>query len=104
MSKFSDRLNKCMDRGDFTVADLSHWFGRPFHTVWFWAHKGRTPRGSVGQCKLTYRRLELLESAIARKRGLPIPVTLTQFERPEYVEKLRHGLENCRVSARGAAR
>ncbi len=95
---FCPRLNRCLSRGDFTVADLSHWFGRPYHTVWFWVHKDREPRGSAGQRKLMLRRLELLEKTIITRRFLPVPVDLNQFERPDYIEKLRNDLEAPRVS------
>ena len=97
-----------MQRGDMTIADLAKWFGRSYHTVWFWVEDNRKPRtarrGLRGKSKQTYARLDLLEEAIKRKRGLPIPLDLTQYERPDYVEKLRHDLETSRVPASGVAR
>ena len=98
MKNFCGRLDQAKSRGDFTTADLANWFGRPYHTVWFWVNKDRQPRGSKGQRKLMVDRLELLEKAISKKRGLPVPVELNQFERPAYIEKLRHDLETSRIS------
>jgi hypothetical protein len=93
MKDFSERLNKVAPKGDFTIADLSRWFDRPYHTVWFWVAKGVKPRGSKLQKKLILGRLALLEEAVSKNPGLPIPPSLNQFERVEYVEKLRHDLE-----------
>ena len=98
MKNFTARLKQAMERGDFTVADLARWFDRPFHTVWFWVHEGRQPRQSRGQAKLMYRRLELAEKLIREKRGLPIPLHLSQFERPDYVGGLRRDNEAGRLS------
>ena len=93
MRDFTQRLNSVAEKGDFTVADLSRWFDRPYHTLWFWVNQDVRPRGSKGQRKLIYGRLELLEKTVTAKKGLPIPPALNQFERVEYVEKLRHDLE-----------
>ena len=94
MKDFCERLNKAAPKGDFTVADLSRWFDRSYHTIWFWVNKGVKPRGSKGQKKIIYGWLEKLEQAVASNPKLPIPPTLNQFERVEYVEKLRHDLED----------
>lgn len=94
MKDFSKRLSVAAPKADFTTADLSVWFDRPYHTVWFWFHKGAKPRGSKLQKKLVYGRLELLENAIRGNARLPVPPSLNQFERPEYIEKLRHDLED----------
>ena len=94
MKDFCERLNKVAPKGDFTIADLSRWFDRPYHTVWFWVTKGVKPRGSKLQKKLVYGRLEKLEEAVITSKDLPIPPQLNQFERVEYVEKLRHDLED----------
>jgi hypothetical protein len=94
MKNFCARLNEVAPKGDFTVADLSRWFDRPYHTVWFWVNKSREPRGSKLQRKLVYGRLDLLERAIRFNTKLPIPPSLNQFERVEYIEKLRHDLED----------
>lgn len=88
---FTERLNWCMENGNLTIADLSHWFDKPFHTVWFWVNKNRNPRRIQGQRKLMLARLSLLEKSIPLR--FPITEELTQFARPKHIAKVRIGLE-----------
>ena len=76
-----------------TIADASYWFDRPYHTVWFWFAKDRQPRGSKMQMERLRKRLALLERAVNAQKKLPVPIDLTQTERPTYIQKLRHDLE-----------
>lgn len=87
---FHERLIACMDKGNLRLADLSHWFGKPYHTVWFWVYKHRMPRSLKGQRKLMMDRLANLEKVIPFK----FPDGLNQFERPKYIEKTRIEIES----------
>ena len=89
---FQERLIWCMENGGLTVADLSYWFDKPFHTVWFWVNKNRLPRRVAGQRKLMLSRLSLLEKSIPLR--FPIKEAFNQFERPKHVAKIRIGLES----------
>ena len=71
-------------------ADLQIWFDRPYHTVRTWLLRGSEPR-DPGR-REAYRRLEILEKAIAAQQGFPIPSTLSNLRRPEHVQQLRDSL------------
>lgn len=90
---FYQRLSSCADAGDLTPADLSYWFDRPYHTVWFWIRDKRSPRGTNLQTRRLNRRLELLEKSLRQCIGMPIPIDLDASARPKYIMKLRHDLE-----------
>lgn len=93
---FSERIERAIKLGDFTVADLHHWFERPYPTVRLWRfHDIRKPPGPRG--RLAEERLKLLEMAIAKKQGFPVPADLSHTDRPEYIKKVRHDLENAGV-------
>ncbi len=102
MKPFSKRLCAAMRTGRLTKADLRRWFDRPYPTVETWIEADRTPRGPAGE--EAERRLSLLEKGIATKRGFPIPVDLSQTERPLYVEKLFHDHNAAAVSRKNTAR
>ena len=87
MAEFTKRLRWCLKHGNMTVADLKHWFDRPYATVRMWVFDARTPRGPSG--KSADLLLRQLEARI--RKGLTIPSTLSSHERPAYVRKLRHG-------------
>lgn len=88
MKNFSQRLTICLRKGDMTVADLRQWFDRPYTTVERWVKDGREPRGPSGD--EARRRLYILEGAIARKQGFPVPSSLSSLDRPHHIEKLYH--------------
>ena len=93
----SKRLELVMEKGDLTIGDLRHWFERPYPTVHVWRYQGNEPTGPTG--RLALQRLRLLEKAVERKRGpFPVPLDLSKFERPTYIKKARHDLENGGVS------
>lgn len=93
MAEFSRRLVRCMRQGRMTVADLSHWFSRPYPTVRTWVYDRRQPEGPAGdEAERLLRRLE------RRVRdGLVIPVTLSKRQRPAYVKKLRHAGDRASI-------
>ena len=87
MSTFAQRLRWCLKHGDMTVADLKHFFDRPYATVRMWVYDARrTPRGPAGN-----RAEQLLRSLEKKiKRGLVIPAEISSRERPAYLKKIRH--------------
>lgn len=97
---FCDRLIACQKTGDMTVADLQHWFERPYATVRTWVEHRRTPRGPSG--REAERLLHLLEKAIAERRYFPVPALLSSIERPSYLKKVRHE-QSTPIPASGAA-
>lgn len=84
-----------------TVADLHHWFGRPYATVKAWVNDDRAPRGPQG--REAERLLTLLEAMIAEGRWFPVPITLSSYERPVYLQTVRHDKQSTHVPASGAA-
>lgn len=89
MTSFSERIGRCVKRGDLTVSDLARWFDRPRATVNTWL-RGRTPYGPSGRKALAD--LEALERAIDERGGaFPIPVALTWQERIAYLSEHRDG-------------
>lgn len=100
MKSFSDRLVICLREGQMTSGDLRWWFGRPYATVATWV-KGREPRGPAGEEARS--RLRLLEEGIGARRGFPIPTSLSNLERPRYIEKLYHD-NSAAVSRKHPAR
>lgn len=99
---FYTRLSQCMKIGDLGYADLHHWFERPRPTVRLWIEKKtEAPRGPAG--KLAFERLILLERAIAKRRGMPVPRTLSALERPKHIKRVRDGLERTGVPQNNSA-
>ncbi len=94
------RLKRAMREGSLTVADLSTWFGRDYHTVRTWVTKGRTPWGPNGD--EARRLLALLEAAISKKRSFPVPINLSPVMRRTYMRWLRYDLDSRLSQARPA--
>jgi len=82
------RLKACMKNGRMTVADLALWFDRSYPTVRNWVQFGTAPHGPRNEKFLA--ELDLLEKLIRNEKGFPVPFSITHFERPGYIEKLRH--------------
>lgn len=83
---FQQRLARCRDQGNLTVADLGRWFGRPYPTVRTWLINGWEPGdGPVTRARMQTRLAEL-ETAISRHgaalRGMPMR------QRAEYLARL----------------
>ena len=98
MADFAKRLRWCLKNGNMTVADLKHWFDRPYATVRTWVFEAREPRGPSGNHAHTL--LAVLERKI--KRGLVIPATLSSNDRPDHIRKLRHDASATLPGARSA--
>lgn len=97
---FQQRLERAKKSGSLTTADLSIWFARPYATVRGWIENGYEP-WSVHEGEIS-RLLDVLETAIRKKRGFPLPSKLSPFERREHVTRMRHelngGLSQTRAS------
>ncbi len=95
---FQSRLHAAMKAGDMSVADMAHWFDRPYASVRYWLY-GDTrnkpaldfePRGAQG--RLAFRNLQMLEWAIRHNVGFPIPAHLGDRERPGFVKEQRRAV------------
>ncbi len=100
MKSFSERLNLCLRKAQMVPGDLRWWFGRPYATTATWV-RGREPRGPAGD--EARERLAVLEKGIAARRGFPVPTSLSNLERPRYIEKLYHD-NSAAVSRTNTAR
>lgn len=69
MSTFQQRLRRCVERGNLTVADLCRWFDRPYATVRSWLAAGREPSGGPVTVRRAKSRLDALEQVV-RDRSL----------------------------------
>ena len=103
MKTFSHRLAICLKRGQMAQGDLRWWFGRSYATTASWLHGTRTPRPGSPIGVEAERRLLLLENAIARKKGFPVPHDLSLTERPHHIEKLYHD-NSARVPRKNTSR
>lgn len=75
-STFQQRLQRCRDRGNLTVADLGRWFGRPYPTVRTWLVNGWEPGDGPVTRRRMQARLVALEHAVSQNakelRDLPM--------------------------------
>ena len=82
---FQSRLQRCVERGNLTVADLARWFGRPYATVRCWLVDGWQPAGGPVTIKRMQHRLKLLEATVAQwgrdLRDLPMGQRAKQLVR-----------------------
>ena len=85
------RLQAVMVEGQLTIADLSHWFGRSYHTVRQWALEGLHPRQNKifvpQQATAVYEALALLEYAVSEGALKPLQETPPR-NRPAKVQEL----------------
>lgn len=100
MKTFASRLWSCLERGHMTKADLHYWFDRPRATVRTWL-AGREPRGPAGD--EARRLLIILEQAIDRKRGFPVPVKLSSLDRPHHIKKTLNDNDRAGLPKRNPA-
>lgn len=77
-----------------TVADLKHFFERPYPTVRLWIKEGRLPRGPAGIAAAQL--LKRLVSAV--QTGFVVPTELSSRARPTYMKKLRHDCQRGKLS------
>ena len=66
---FQQRLARCVERGNLTVADLERWFGRPYATVRSWLVDGWEPGDGPVTRRAALVSLERLERVVSRNAG-----------------------------------
>lgn len=83
MSTFQQRLRRCVERGNLTVADLCRWFDRPYATVRCWLVAGREPSGGPVTVRRAREKLVALELAVRDRslRDLPMRQRAEQLVR-----------------------
>lgn len=78
------RMEKALERGHLSVAELGLWLGRPMNTVYSWLH-GANPRAAwLDEIE---RRLSVLE--VLAKRGDILPYDIPWKDRSTYLVRLR---------------
>ena len=87
---FQQRLQRLLDTGNMTVADLARWFGKPHATVLGWVRGGNLGLPPLDAAFVTAE-VERLETLIRKKRGLPVP-RMSARKRIAYVNDLRSTL------------
>jgi hypothetical protein len=102
MKSFSQRLGICLRKGQMTMGDLRWWFDRSYATTASWVKDTRRPRNTARGAE-AWRRLEMLEKAIAAQKGFPVPHTISLLARPRYIEKLFHD-NSAAVSRKNTSR
>jgi hypothetical protein len=84
------RLERMLEAGNLTVADLARWFDRPHATVRGWVKGGRL--GLTARLDAIYVETQLrnLERRLETKAGLPVP-RMPSRQRIGYLSKLKNG-------------
>ena len=93
------RLTACRTRTNLSITDMAHWFGVHRQTMETWL------RGVVPQAHKRDQivdKLELLEHAAAETGYFPIPLSVTQFQRKDYLQQVLNAVSH-RVSKAGSA-
>lgn len=84
MTSFQQRLQRCRDRGNLTVADLGRWFDRPYATVRTWLVNGWEPGDGPVTRERMQTRLSALEAVVGRNakelRALPMRARAERLE------------------------
>ena len=89
LNSFQARLLRICDQGKLTRSDIARWVGRRYATVNNWFVKGSFPSGPYALNVLAS--LTRLEEAIKKKKGFPVPESISYLERPTDIERLRDG-------------
>ena len=87
---FSTRLQRLLDQGNMTVADLARWLERPHPTVRGWVQGGNLG-GPALDAAYVIAEITRLEKLIRKKRGLPVP-RMSARKRMAYMTELRSSL------------
>lgn len=99
--KINDRLKSAKKRAALTITDMGLWFTVKRRTMETWLG-GVEPH----ECRRSQLNdlLDLLESAIKAGEFFPVPLSVTQFERSAYIEKVRNAVSDRVSSSRSAKR
>jgi hypothetical protein len=83
-----DDLVKASDEAQFTQQDVATWLEYGFSTVQNWMSGNHDPM-PVKQHHIA-KRLKLLRRVMQHEKGgLPVPPSITQYERKAYIEGIR---------------
>ena len=90
----NDRLISAKDKAELSIADMGHWFGIQRRTMETWLH-GVVPHA----CRHSQiiAKLDLLEKAIASGKHFPVPMSVTQYQRKNHLQRVIHAVSG-RVS------
>lgn len=94
LHEFTAGLLLCMKRGGMTVADLKHFFDRPYPTVRLWVYEQRVPRGPSGDKAIGA--LQVLARRV--KGGFVVSPDLSSRARPTAMKELRRDCDRRAVS------
>jgi transcriptional regulator with XRE-family HTH domain len=98
-----DDLREAAAEAQFTQQDIATWLEYGFSTVQNWMSGNRANPLPAKQRHIA-QRLKLLRKALDRKTsGLPVPPSITQYERKAYIE----GIRDCAIKGifkQGASR
>ena len=96
----ADRMILAAKKSNLSVSDMAAWFGVTRASMWTWLHDDRDPHPS--KHALLDPLLEALERVLDSSLELfPIPLSVRQYERREYIEKVKHAA--LKLSPAGAA-
>lgn len=97
MAEFRKRVIAVRKKGKLSNADLQHWLGCPYATIWTWTNHRREPQ-EVTASKYEPR-LKLLERYINKHDGFPVPLDVSSHGRPAFIKGVRNGLERTGTRA-----
>ena len=84
MKSINDRLTAAKKAAELSIADMGFWFGAQRRTMETWL-RGVVPhefrRSQIEQ------KLDLLEKAIKAGKHFPVPMSVTQYERKNYLQQ-----------------
>lgn len=101
---FTERLKAARDKGILTVSDMAVWFGVTRASMSTWLTDGKTGGRCPwnGKAKQLEPHLAALEGVLNSPLEIfPIPLSVRQYERREYIEKVKHAA--LKLSPAGAA-
>lgn len=87
--KLVDRMREAAKAAGFGVSDMSVWFEVSRASMHTWLHDTREP--SLGKSGQLEDLLTVLEKVISSELEIfPIPLSVRQYERKEYIQKVKH--------------
>ena len=81
----NDRLISARLKAELSIADMGVWFDVQRRTMETWLH-GVVPHACRHSQILS--KLDLLEKAIKSGKHFPVPISVTQYERKNYLQQV----------------
>jgi DNA-binding XRE family transcriptional regulator len=97
----SERLCACAEKGQLSKTELAFWIGISRSTLVTWMAGVEPTSFRLPQIE---PKLFALEKAIATDERLPIPLSVTQFERRDYLREIQNDWFADRVSSSRSAK